>query len=96
MREYGCEAQLIAVASRLNMSYKPRGGEQQTYEAIIRQDGWLEVEGTTFSRPSYAALHGITLARSTRTTVNGWTSWKDANGVLLKDIRGQYLQISQR
>ncbi len=70
---------LLAVGERISMAYKPRNGQPKRYEAIVLDDGSLEVLGQSFSSPSYAALAGIQDAGSDRKTVNGWTSWKNSN-----------------
>ncbi|XVJ68000.1 MAG: hypothetical protein HEQ40_18145 [Lacibacter sp.] len=66
-------AGLLAVGERISMAYKPRNGQPKRYEALILDDGSLEVLGQSFSSPSYAALAGIQDAGSDRKTVNGWT-----------------------
>ena len=80
-------ANLLKVSDKLHMSYKPRNGQQKIYDAIILEDGSLELLGQTFSAPSYAALAGIQDAGSDRKTVNGWTSWKSINGQTLANLR---------
>ena len=84
-------AGLLVPDDKLIMSYKPRNGEQQTYEAFILPDGALEVLGQTFGSPSYAALAGIHNSGSYRQTVNGWTSWKTSSGRTLAELREQLL-----
>ena len=84
-------ARLLVPDDKLIMSYKPRNGDQQTYEALILTDGTLEVLGQTFSSPSYAALAGIHNSGSDRQTVNGWTSWKTSSGRTLADLREELL-----
>ncbi|TWU42932.1 hypothetical protein Q31b_19650 [Novipirellula aureliae] len=85
------ESNLISVGQRLVMKYKPRNGDQKSYEAIVLEDGSLEVLGRTFSAPSYAALFCIQDAGSPRSTVNGWTAWRLDNGSTLADIRERLL-----
>lgn len=79
---------------RLTMTYKPRSGDQKTYEAIVMADGTLEVLGQNFGSPSYAALAGIHNAGSDRQTVNGWTSWKNIYGKTLAELREQLLNTA--
>lgn len=86
------EADLLAVDSNLTMSYKPRGGERQIFEAKILEGGDLYIDGESFSSPSYAALHCIQKAGSNRNTVNGWTSWRTQVGRSLADLRTEYLE----
>lgn len=89
-------ANFLSVNEKLFMTYKPRNGNQKTYEATILNDGNLEVLGQVFSSPSYAAVAGIQDAGSNRETVNGWTSWKVRNGKSLADLREQLLNIESK
>ncbi|MBS1573365.1 MAG: hypothetical protein JST62_13295 [Bacteroidetes bacterium] len=85
---------LLAVGERISMAYKPRNGQPKRYEAIVLDDGSLEVLGQSFSSPSYAALAGIQDAGSDRKTVNGWTSWKNSNNKTLAELRDQLLNTT--
>lgn len=87
-------ANLLTVGEKLTMSYKPRNGQAKKYEAVVLEDGSLDVLGQQFSSPSYAALAGIQDAGSDRKTVNGWTSWKNLNNKTLADLREQLLNTS--
>ncbi len=84
-------ANLLTQSDKLFMTYKPRNGLQKKYEAIILDDGSLELLGQTFSSPSYAALAGIQDAGSDRKTVNGWTSWKTDDGRTIAELRDRLL-----
>jgi len=84
-------ANLLKVGEKLTMVYKPRNGQQKKYEAIVLEDGSLELLGQQFNSPSYAALAGIQDAGSDRKTVNGWTSWKNNQNKTLADLREQLL-----
>jgi len=84
---------LLRVGDKLFMLYKPRNGQPKRYEAVVLEDGSLSVLEQVFGSPSYAALAGINDSGSTRQTVNGWTSWKTADGKLLSELREQYLMI---
>ena len=85
------EANLINVGEEFFMSYKPMDGERREYSAIVEENGSLTILGKTFSAPSYAALYGIQDAGSHRTSVNGWRSWKNVDGLPLREIRSKYL-----
>lgn len=87
-------ASLLKASDKLFMIYKPRNGQQKKYEATILEDGSLELLGQSFSSPSYAALAGIQAAGSNRQTVNGWTSWKTADGKTLADVREKLLNTA--
>jgi len=85
------KANLLTGSEKLFMAYKPKNGQPQKYEAIVSEDGSLDLLGQTFSSPSYAALAGIQDAGSDRKTVNGWTSWKTSNNKTLADLRDQLI-----
>lgn len=88
-------AGLLKIGDVLNMAYKPRNGQQKSYQAKVLEDGSLEVLGQTFSSPSYAALAGIQNAGSDRKTVNGWTSWKTINNKTIAELRELLLNTTQ-
>jgi hypothetical protein len=87
---------LVRAGEKLSMTYGPRNGKKNTYEGIVGEDGSITVLGKTFSSPSYAAVFVIQSAGSKRETVNGWTSWRNSEGVLLSDLRINFLnQVSE-
>jgi aspartokinase len=87
-------ANLLSVGEKLSMAYKPRNGQPKKYEAVVLEDGSLELLGQQFSSPSYAALAGIQDAGSDRKTVNGWTSWKNSLNKTLADLREHLLNTT--
>jgi hypothetical protein len=89
------DAGLLTVNEELVMTYKPRGGDQKEYKAVITEEGSMEVLGRKFKSPTYAALLGIQDAGSDRKTVNGWTSWRNKDGKLLADLRAEYLRLKE-
>jgi hypothetical protein len=88
---------ILSAGDRLYLSYAPksagrkRGADAKTYTAIVQENGSLEVLGSLFSSPSYAALYAIQDAGSTRTTINGWVAWKTITGEPLNSLRETYL-----
>lgn len=90
------EEGFLSAAVELTMSYKPRGGKQQTFKAKVESDGSLSVLDENFPSPSYAAIFCIQKAGSDRTTVNGWTSWKTADGNFLSQLRPEYLEKKEK
>ncbi len=90
------EEGFLEVGSELTMSYKPRGGKQQTYIAKLEADGSLSVLNENFPSPSYAAIYCIQKAGSERTTVNGWMSWKTREGKFLTQVREAYLEKKEK
>ena len=89
------EAQLLCTGQKLFMTYTPRGGDRRQFDAIVGANGSLEVLGKSFSAPSYAALLCLQNAGSSRETVNGWTSWKTADGKTLAALRTAFLSLRQ-
>jgi hypothetical protein len=85
---------LLKPDETLVMFYKPRGGERKQYQAKILPNASIEVLGKTFSAPSYAALLCLQTSGSDRETVNGWTSWKNAKGETLADLRDEFLRTA--
>ena len=90
------EEGFLSSGTELNMSYKPRGGRQQTYTARVEPDGSLTVLNENLPSPSYAAIYCIQNAGSDRTTVNGWTSWKTQEGKFLAQLRSDYLDKKEK
>ncbi len=85
------KAHLLTAGEKLVMTYKPKNGKANSYEALVLEDGSLEILGQQFSSPSYAALIGMQNAGSDRKTVNGWTSFKNNKNKTLADLREQLL-----
>jgi hypothetical protein len=85
-------AELLKPGEKLFMTYGPPGGERRRYEATVLPEGSIEVLGKSFSAPSYAALLCVQDAGSSRNTVNGWISWKTAEGKTLADLRDTLLK----
>ena len=82
---------LLKEGEQLFMTYGPHGAEKRRYQATVLPDGSIEVLGKSFSAPSYAALLCVQDAGSSRNTVNGWISWKTADGKTLADLRDTLL-----
>lgn len=85
------DAGLLKAGETLMMSYKRKKKDRRTYEGVLSEDGNITVLGTTFSSPSNSAVHAIQDAGSNRETVNGWTSWRNSQGVTLSKLRKQLL-----
>lgn len=72
------------IGQKLKLDYGPRGSERRTFEGVLRSDG-VEVDGRMFS-PSYAAVHCMKKAGSSRNTANGWLMWRTEEGDSLADL----------
>jgi hypothetical protein len=81
------KAGLLNVGETLTIEYGPRGQNKQTFNSIVKEDG-LEVDGKVYS-PSYAAVACIRKTGSDRRTANGWTMWKNSQGILISDLTQQ-------
>lgn len=75
---------LKANSDKVFFEYAPKGMKKSKFVGIVREDG-IEVDGFVLS-PSDAALHCIQKLSPTRTTANGWTTWKTVNGELLDSV----------
>jgi hypothetical protein len=86
---------LLKQGQALTMTWKPRSGDKQVFQADVNSNGELTVLGKSFASPSYAAVYAFQSAGSKRTTENGWTKWKTLDGTLLSSLREQYLAASR-
>lgn len=86
------EAGIVKTGDKLKMTYGPRKGAKKEYEGVVNQNGSITVLGKTFPSPSYAAVYVIQSAGSNRKTVNGWTTWRDSQGVILSELRETFLK----
>lgn len=73
-------AGLLTPGTRL----RPRPGKWEQTEAVVREDGALEVEGKMFQTPSGAGKH------VKGAVTNGWAFWRLADGRKLADVRAVY------
>lgn len=89
-------AGLLSEGTELSLSYKPRGGKRKVYKGVVRGDGSMTVLGQSYPSVSYAALACIQDSDSTRTTVNGWVSWRTGDGKFLSDVREEYLSQKEK
>ena len=87
---------LLTCGQKLLMNWKPRNGKRQNFEAFVRENGEIEVQGKPFPSPSYAAIFALQSAGSNRTTENGWVKWKTEDGLLLSALREQYLESMEK
>lgn len=62
----------------------PRLGTWATREALVREDGMLDVDGHLFGSPSGAGRH------VKGTVTNGWTFWRLPDGRKLVDVRAEF------
>jgi hypothetical protein len=80
-------AKLLIEGDKLWFRYGPKGQAKTKFEGIVRQDG-VEVDGRVYS-PSIAAIRCINKVNPSRTTANGWTTWKTPNGKLIIELLKQ-------
>lgn len=88
------EHELLKPGEALSFSYKQRGTDtRREFTATVNPAGdALIIDGQEFTSTSYAALHCMQNAGSTRRTINGWTAWKNKEGVLLYHLRDALVQ----
>lgn len=73
----------------VHMDYGPKGKPKKHFQGHIRPDG-IELDDKVYS-PSIAALRCIQTVSPSRTSANGWTKWKTADGTLIDDAYKKYL-----
>lgn len=61
-----------------------RSGRWSSREALVREDGMLEVDGQSFASPSGAGRH------VKGSVTNGWTFWRLGDGRRLIDVRAAF------
>lgn len=86
------KAKKLYASQELYLSYQPRGGVRQKYNATILPDGNLIVNDEIYTTPSLAALDCMKKSGSNRTSVNGWTAWRTSDDRLISDIRDEFLR----
>ena len=75
---------LLSVGETLTLEYGPKGKKKQKFFAVVTKDG-LELDGKIYS-PSYAAVACMKKTGSNRQTANGWTMWRNGEGLLINDL----------
>ena len=67
----------------IHFDYGPKGKPKTHFEGVVRSDG-IEVDGVV-SSASISAMRCIQKINPTRTTANGWATWKTVDGKLLEE-----------
>ena len=65
---------LLKVGDMVHFDYGPKGKPKTHFEGVVRSDG-IEVDGV-ISSASISAMRCIQKINPTRTTANGWATWK--------------------
>lgn len=84
------KAHVLNQGQKVSFKYAPKGMDKKTFEGVIREYG-IEIENKVMS-PSDAALYCIRTLAPSRTTANGWVTWKTDDGALLDDLWNTYLK----
>jgi hypothetical protein len=84
------KAGLIKETDKVYFDYGPKGTKKKHFDGIIRLNG-IEVDNIT-SSVSISSLRCIQSMSPTRTTSNGWSTWKTANGKILDNIWKKYIE----
>lgn len=74
---------LLKVGDKVYFDYGPKGKAKTHFEGVVRSDG-IEVDGIV-SSASVSALRCIQQISPSRTTTNGWVTWKTADGKFLEE-----------
>jgi len=77
------KAGLLNVGDVVHFDYGPKGKSKTHFEGKICSDG-IEVDGIV-SSASVSALRCIQQISPSRTTTNGWVTWKTADGKFLEE-----------
>lgn len=82
------KAGFLSDGEKVYMEYGPKGTKKKRFEGIIHING-IEVNGVT-SSPSISSLRCIQEVSPTRTTNNGWVTWKTMDGKTIIDKWEKY------
>lgn len=83
---------LLKVGDKVHFDYGPKGEPKTHFEGVVRSDG-IEVDGVV-SSASISAMRCIQKINPTRTTANGWATWKTVDGKLLEEKWNALLKMN--
>ena len=83
---------LLKVGDKVHFDYGPKGKPKTHFEGVVRSDG-IEVDGVV-SSASISAMRCIQKINPTRTTANGWATWKTVDGKLLEEKWNALLKMN--
>lgn len=86
------KANVLKVGDKVYFDYGPKGSSKKRFEGKICTDG-IEVGGVV-SSASVSALRCIQQLSPSRTTANGWATWKTADGKLLEEKWKAFLSLN--
>lgn len=86
------KAGLLNVGDVVHFDYGPKGKPKALFEGKICSDG-IEVDGIV-SSASVSALRCIQQISPSRTTTNGWVTWKTADGKFLEEKWNALLKLN--
>ena len=82
------KAGFLNEGEKVYMEYGPKGTKKKRFEGIVHING-IEVNGV-ISSPSISSLRCIQEISPTRTTNNGWVTWKTMDGKVINDKWEKY------
>ena len=82
------KAGFLSDGEKVYMEYGPKGTKKKRFEGIVHING-IEVNGV-ISSPSISSLRCIQEVSPTRTTNNGWVTWKTMDGKVINDKCEKY------
>jgi hypothetical protein len=88
------QAGILNVGDSVYMDYGPKGKPKTHFTGTIRDSG-VELDGKVYS-PSIAALRCIQSVSLSRTSSNGWVTWKTKDGALINDAYKKLLESEQK
>jgi hypothetical protein len=87
-------AGILKVGDPVYMDYGPKGKPKTHFTGTIRENG-IELDGKVYS-PSIAALRCIQAVSPSRTSSNGWVTWKTKDGSLINDAFKRLMDIEAK
>lgn len=82
------KAGFLSEGEKVYMEYGPKGTKKKRFDGIIHING-IEVNGV-ISSPSISSLRCIQEVSPTRTTNNGWKTWKTMDGKIINEKWEKY------
>ena len=82
------KAGFLSDGEKVYMEYGPKGTKKKRFEGLVHING-IEVNGV-ISSPSISSLRCIQEVSPTRTTNNGWVTWKTMDGKVINDKWEKY------
>jgi len=87
------ESGLLTIGQELYFEYGPKGTKKTKFIGIVQKNG-IEVDNE-ISSVSISSVRCIQKINSTRTTNNGWVTWKTKDGKLINELYKKFIEKKQ-